>query len=74
MTDSSKNNVYKFEPNIPQEIYVKTLIPDKFKDDIEQLISLTGKSVKEIPYLGDMFFSFDASIIHRDNFIIFMKG
>ena len=70
MTNSGKSDVYKFEPNIPEEIYLKTLIPDKFKNEVEQLVSLTGKNIKEIPYLGDMFFSFSASIIHRDHFII----
>lgn len=70
MRDSSKSDAYKFEPNIPEEIYLKTLIPDKFKNEVEQLVSLTGKNIKEIPYLGDMFFSFSASIIHCDNFII----
>ena len=68
---NNRDNVYKFEPNIPEEIYLKTLIPEKFIDDIKQLACLTGKSIKEIPYLGDMFFAFDASIIHRDSFIVF---
>jgi len=68
---NNRDNVYKFEPNIPEEVYLKTLIPEKFIDDIKQLTSLTGESIKEIPYLGDMFFSFEASIIHRDNFIVF---
>lgn len=40
---------YEFEPNIPEDIYLKTLIPEKFKDDVEQLVSLTGKSIKEFP-------------------------
>jgi hypothetical protein len=69
MTNSNNNNVYKFEPNIPDEIYFNMLIPDEFKDSIKRLASLTGKSIKEIPYLGDMFFSFSASTIHRNHFI-----
>jgi hypothetical protein len=67
---SNENNEYKFEPNVPEDVYLEMLIPDKFKDDVKRLVSLTEKSVKEIRYLDDMFFSFCASIIHRDTFIV----
>ena len=65
-----EKNEYRFEPNIPEDIYLEMLIPDKFKESIKRLVFLTGKSIKEIRYLDDMFFSFNASIIHRDTFVV----
>ena len=66
---TTKNKVYKLEPEIPEEIYLDVVVPDFFKDDIKRLSSAIGVNVKDIPYLGDMFFSVVASHSHYQSFM-----